>query len=128
MLGLAEQVGRDALGVGGVVGDHRDLGRAGEQVDADRAEELALGLGDVRVAGPDEHVDRLGAAQPERHRGERLDAAEAEDAVGAGGRDRVQHRRVEPVAGARRRARGHVGPRPATLATATVMNEDASIG
>ena len=45
-----EQVGGDELGVGRVVGDHRDLRRPGEQVDADAAEQLALGLGDERVA------------------------------------------------------------------------------
>ena len=33
-----------------VVGDDQDLGRAGEQVDADLAEQLPLGLGDVGVA------------------------------------------------------------------------------
>ena len=46
------------VGVGGVVGDHQDLGRAGEHVDADAAEEDALGLGDVLVAGPDDDVGR----------------------------------------------------------------------
>ena len=51
MLGLAEEVGGDHLDVRGVVGDHQDLGRPGEEVDADAAEELALRLGDVGVAG-----------------------------------------------------------------------------
>ena len=59
VLGLPEQVGGDELGVGRLVGDHEDLGRAGEQVDADRPEQLALGLGDVGVAGADDHVHRL---------------------------------------------------------------------
>ena len=36
VLGLADQVGGDVLGVGGVVGEDRDLGRAGLGVDADR--------------------------------------------------------------------------------------------
>ena len=62
---------------------HRDLGRAGEQVDADRPEELPLRLGDVGVAGADDHVHRLEALDPERHGGQRLDAADAEDLVGA---------------------------------------------
>ena len=104
MLGLPEQVGGDELGVGVSVGDHRDLGRPGEQVDADLPEQLALGLGHVRVAGADDHVGRLEALDPERHRRERLDSAEAEDVVGAGGRHRVQHRRVDPPAVLRRRA------------------------
>ena len=94
MLGLAEQVGGDDLRVGGLVGDDGDLGRPGEQVDRHRAEELTLGLGDVGVAGADEHVDGRLAEQAERHRGERLHAAEHEDAVGAGEVGGVQHRRV----------------------------------
>ena len=64
MLGLAEQVGGAHLGVGGLVGDDQDLGRAGQQVDADPPEELALGLGDIGVARADEHVDRLEVAVP----------------------------------------------------------------
>ena len=72
VLGLAEQVGGDQARVGGLVGDDQHLGRAGEQVDADAAEELALGLGDVGVAGADEHVDRREVLdQPEGHRGQR---------------------------------------------------------
>ena len=45
MLGLAEQVRRAHLGVDGLVRNHHGLGRTGEQVDADPAEHLALGLG-----------------------------------------------------------------------------------
>ena len=51
VLGLAEQVGRDEPWVGRLVGDHQHLGRAGQQIDADAAEQLALGLGHVGVAG-----------------------------------------------------------------------------
>ena len=72
-----EQVGGDKLGIGVGVRDHDDLGRAGEQVDADRAEQLALGLGDVGVAGADDHVGGLEALDPECHRRQRLHAAEA---------------------------------------------------
>ncbi len=46
--------------------------------------ELALGLGDEGVAGPDQHVDRRDALGADRHRGHRLDAAEAIDDIGAG--------------------------------------------
>ena len=76
MLGLAEQVGGDELGVGLVVGDHRDLGRAGEQVDPDAPEQLALGLGDVGVAGADDMSTGGSPLEAEGHRGERLHAAE----------------------------------------------------
>ena len=59
MLCLAQQVDRAHLGVGGIVGDDQDFGRAGEEVDADPAIELSLGLGDISVAGADKHIDRL---------------------------------------------------------------------
>ena len=39
------------------VGDHQDLGGPGDHVDADLAEHLALGLGDVGVARADDLVD-----------------------------------------------------------------------
>ena len=59
VLGLADEVGRDDRGVGRVVGDHRDLRGPGEDVDADLAEERALGLGDELVARADEDVGGL---------------------------------------------------------------------
>ena len=97
MLGLAQQVGGDQPRIGRVVGDHEDLGRARQQVDAHAAEQLALGLGDVDVAGAHEHVDRGHAVdQPEGHRGQRLDAAKAHGHVGARLVDGVEHRGVTP--------------------------------
>ena len=83
MLGLAEQVGGAELGVRRrLVGDHHRLGRSGEEVDADAAEELSLGLGDEGVARPDQHVDRRDRLGAQRHGADRLDAAEAVDLVG----------------------------------------------
>ena len=61
MLGLAEQIGGADLAVDAVVGDHQRLGRAGEQVDADAAEQLALGFRHIGVARADDHVDRRDA-------------------------------------------------------------------
>ena len=69
--------------VGRVVGDDQDLGRAGQQVDADAAEELALGLGHVLVARAAQHVHRLDVADAEGHRGDGRHAAQDEDPVGA---------------------------------------------
>ena len=59
VFGLAQEVGRAHLGIGAVVGDDQDLGRAGEEVDADSAIELAFGLGDIMadVAAGDIDVD-----------------------------------------------------------------------
>ena len=84
MLCLTEQVGGDDHRVGGLVGDDQDLRRAGDEVDADLAEQPALGLDDVRVARADEEVHRVDRLRPERERRERLDAAEDVDLVGAG--------------------------------------------
>ena len=50
VLGLADEVGRDVVGVGGVVGEHGDLGGSGLGVDADEALEQALGGDDPDVA------------------------------------------------------------------------------
>ena len=50
MLGLADEVGGDVLGVGGRVGEHGDLGRTRLCVDADESLEQPLGGGDVDVA------------------------------------------------------------------------------
>ena len=58
VLGLADEVGGDEGGVGGVVGEDGDLGGTGLGVDADAALEQALGGGDVDVARARDHVDR----------------------------------------------------------------------
>ena len=49
------------------VGENGDLGRPGQQVDGDRAEELSLGLRDVGVAGTHDHVGGLVVHQAEGH-------------------------------------------------------------
>ena len=105
MLGLAEQVGRADLAVDAVVGDDQRLGRPGEQVDADTAEQLALRLRHVGVAGTDDHVDagdRLGA---ERHGGDRLHAAEHENLVRAAEMHGGDDRRMRPALERRRAGR-----------------------
>ena len=57
VLGLADQVGGDVRRVGGVVGEDRDLGRAGLGVDADPSLEEPLGGDHVDVAGTGHQVD-----------------------------------------------------------------------
>ena len=76
MFRLAEQVGGADLAIDRVVGDHQRLGWPGEQVDADAAEQLPLGFGDVGVAGPDDHVDRGDRLGADRHGGNGLHAAQ----------------------------------------------------
>jgi hypothetical protein len=84
VLGLAQQVNCHDERVGVLVGDHQDLGRAGQQVDTDLAEQLPLGLGDVGVARAGQQVDLSDRLGPDRHRGDGLRAAEQEDLVRAG--------------------------------------------
>jgi hypothetical protein len=124
VLGLAEQVGGAHLGVDRVVGDDQRLGGPGEQVDADPAVELALGLGDEGVAGPHQHVDRRDRAGADRHGGDRLDAAEHVDLVGAG------ECIAATIAGCAAQGGGAVDARgtPATLAVSTLMCAEAIIG
>ena len=84
MLGLTQQVGRAKLGVGGgFIGDDHGLGRACEKVDPHAAEQLALGLGHIGVAGADQHVDGLDRLGPDRHGAHGLHAAQHIDLMRA---------------------------------------------
>ena len=71
MLGLAEQIGGDPVGIVGAVGDHQDFRRPGDGIDADLAEHFALGGGDLGIAGAHDLVhrrDAFGAIGQRRHR------------------------------------------------------------
>ncbi len=83
MFGLAEQVGGADFAVDAVVGDDQRFGRAGQKIDPDAAEQLALGLGHIGVAGADDHVDGLDRFSAERHGGDGLHAAEDINVIGA---------------------------------------------
>ena len=90
MLGLGQEVDGDDERVGVLIGHDQDFGRPGEKVDADLAEELALGFSDEGIAGAGQHVDGLDGLGADGQGGYRLDAAEQVDLVGAGqihGRD-----------------------------------------
>ena len=52
VLGLSEQVERERRGIGVAGGDHEQVARPGEAVDADLSEHLPLGLLHVQVPGP----------------------------------------------------------------------------
>ena len=107
MLGLPKQIAGDQGRVGGVVGEHQDFRRPGEQVDAAASEELALGFGDELVAGAAQDVDRFHAVEAESHQGKRGHAAQDENAIGPGGVDGVDRRRKISALRHRRRARHH---------------------
>ena len=102
VLGLAEQIGGADFAVDRVVGDDQRLGRPGEEIDADAAEQLPLGFGDIGIAGPDDHVDRRDGLGAERHGGDRLHAAEHENLVGAAEMHRRDNRRMRPAVKRRR--------------------------
>ena len=92
-------------GIGVVVGDDEDLRRSGEQVDADLAEQLTLGLGDVGVARSGEEVDPLDRLCAEGQRHDGLDPAEQVDLVGARKVHRRDRRRRHLAADRRRAGR-----------------------
>ena len=81
MLSLPEQVSGAHLRVDAIVGNDQGLSLPGEQVDADAAEQLALGLGHIGIAGTDDHVDRRNGLGAERHGGDRLHTAEHENLI-----------------------------------------------
>ena len=101
VLGLADEVGGDVLGVGGRVGEDRDLGGAGLGVDADESLEQPLGGGDPDVAGTGDEVDRvevLVAVEPVREGRDGLGAAHRPHLVDLEQRARGEDRRVRPAA------------------------------
>ena len=87
------------------VGDHQDLRGTGDHVDADLAKDLALGFGDVDVAGADDLVDRADARGAKGQRADRLGAADAVDLVDPGERGGDQDQSGQRAV--RRRHRHH---------------------
>ena len=82
MFGLPEEVGGQKGRVGCLVGDDGDLGGSGQEVYAHPPEELTLGFGDIGIAGPDYHVDRLNLLHAEGDRGQGLHPADTQYLVG----------------------------------------------
>jgi len=79
VFGLGAEVGGHPFGVGRAVGDDHDLARSGQEVDADQAEDLALGFRHVGVPGAEDLVDRRDRAGAERQGGDGLRAADGVD-------------------------------------------------
>ena len=115
MLGLAEQIGGNQRRIGAVVGNDQDLGGARRQVDADETEQLALGLGDIGIAGTGDHVDGTHADAAVGHGAERLHAADGVDLVGARFGQRIERSGKDALRITRRggaddvRDAGHLG-------------------
>ena len=91
MLGLGKQVGSGESDIGGFVGDDHDLAGAGQRIDADGAEHLALGLTHVGVARPEDFIDGRHGERAEGSRADRLNAADAVDLVDADQVERGEH-------------------------------------
>ena len=94
VLGLADQIRGNMLGIGAVVGQHRNLGRPRLGVDTDHALQQALGGGDVDVARTGDQSDRFtdngagrrgavgaGLAGAVGEHGDRLSASDGVDLV-----------------------------------------------
>ena len=84
MFGLAEDIAGDQCRIGVVVGNDRDLRRAGQEVDAALPEQLSLGFGNELIAGAAEHVGRRDDAHAVCHQREGLDSSQDEDSIGSG--------------------------------------------
>ena len=110
VLGLGEEIGGDPVGVRGAVGEDQHLGRAGDHVDPDLAEDPAFCRRHIGVAGPDDLGDAGDRRRPIGERRDRLRAADPVDLVDAGELGCREHQRVRVAA---RRRRHHDDPRHA---------------
>ena len=90
----AEQVHRHPVGGRRAVGQHQDFRRAGDHVDAHRAEHALLGAGDVGVAGAGDLVHLGHRRRAVGQRGHGLSPADGEGAAHAGHIGGGQHPRI----------------------------------
>ena len=97
VLGLADQVGGDDVGVGAVVGNHQRLGGTRHHVNPHLPEQQALGFGHVAVARAYDDVRRLARKQTLRQRGDGLHPAQGQHDVRAAELQRIQNGRVDAV-------------------------------
>ena len=106
VLGLAEQIAGDQLGVGAVVGDDHHLARSGRQIDrrpARQSGDIGFGRGDISIAGPENLVGPRQACCASRQRRNRLGPADRIDLVNAENIGSGQERRIHPALTGRRR-------------------------
>ena len=102
VFGLAEQVGRDPGGVAAAVGQYQNFRRSCDHINADFAKHLALGGGNVDIAGADDLVHGGYALGAVGQRGHGLRAARLKDAVDACNDRRRQDPGVDLAVPARR--------------------------
>ncbi len=102
MLGLAEQIHRHPVGRRAAVGEHQNLGRPGDHVDAANAEHPPLGRGHIGVARADDFVHRGHGGRAVSQSAHRLRPADGEGPAHAGHGRCGQHQRIALAA-----RRGH---------------------
>ena len=99
MLGLAQQIQRDPVGVIVPVGDDQNLGRTRDHVDADTPEDPALGGGDKGIAGAGDLVHRGYGLRAIGQGGNRLRATDAVDRIHPRNARGQQHQRIHHPVG-----------------------------
>ncbi len=110
MLGLRQEIAGDPVGMAALVGEDQDFRGARDHVDADPAEDQALGGRHIGIAGADDLGDRRDALRAVGERRHRLCPADAVDFVDAGELRRRQHQGRELAV---RRRHHHHQPRNA---------------
>ena len=85
VFGLTQQIRRQNMRIGGFIGDDQYLGRSGQQIDADIAENLPFGFGHILVPGPDHDIHGFKALHAVGQGSQGLHAAHAKNLVRAAG-------------------------------------------
>ena len=102
MFRLTDQVGRDNVGVSGLVGNDGDLGGTCEHVDTDPAIQDSLGFGDKAIPRTHQDVSRVPGEKTKGHRGDPLNTTQGQNGIGTGEVSGVQNRRMNACIAARR--------------------------
>ena len=119
VLGLREQIECERIGVDPLIGEQQQIARAGEAVDPDLAEHLALGLLHEQVSWADDDVDRVDRLGAVGERGDGLRASHAVDDARAGQPAGGEHDRVHVTVLAGRCAYGDLARRRPRWAVTT---------
>ncbi|OWK26566.1 hypothetical protein AJ87_05735 [Rhizobium yanglingense] len=103
MFGLGQKVSGDPVRVVILVCDYQHFRRAGDHVDADRAEDLALGGGNIGVARAGDLCDRCDRLRAVGERGNSLRTADTVDLRNTGKLGRSKYGRIDLTARCRHR-------------------------
>ena len=101
MFGLRQEIGGDPVGIVVGIGHDQHFGRTGDHVDADGAEDLALGGGHPGIAGANNLGDGTNGFGAVGECSNGLSAADPVDLADTGDAGRGEHRRVERAVASR---------------------------